>query len=59
MAHAPELPNKYVCAECQTIHAGTVVEHTDSGHTYEAPDECGACGATTFVAEADWPHHHD
>jgi hypothetical protein len=59
MAHSPEQPSKYVCAGCQVVHAGTVVEHTDSGHVYDPPAECGACGGTEFVREADWPHRHD
>jgi hypothetical protein len=49
----------YVCTACQTVHAGTVVEHTDSGHVYEAPDGCGACGEGEFVKLSDWPHRHD
>jgi hypothetical protein len=49
----------YVCVDCQTVHAGTVVEHTDSGHTYEAPDGCGACAESEFVRLVDWPHLHD
>ena len=59
MAHSPELPNKYVCTECQVVHAGTVVEHGDGGHVYEPPAQCGACGASEFVRETDWPHEHD
>ena len=51
----------YVCTACQTVHAGTVVEHTDSGHRYDAPDGCGACAAddSEFVALSDWPYRHD
>jgi ribosomal protein S27AE len=60
MAHSPEHPHRYVCTSCQVVHAGTVAEHTDSGgHTYEPPAACGACGATSFVREVDWPHRHD
>ncbi|MFU8868799.1 hypothetical protein [Natronococcus sp.] len=56
MAHSPELPKKYVCTACQTIHAGTVVGRTDAGHQYEAPEQCGCCGAAEFVDESEWPH---
>jgi hypothetical protein len=59
MAHSPERPQKYVCTACQVIHAGTVAEHVDSGHSYEPPAECGCCGATEFVTQGDWPHRHD
>ena len=59
MAHTPEQPALFVCTACQTVHAGTVAEHTDSGHTYKAPDTCGACGEREFVRIGDWPHHHD
>ncbi|ELY60260.1 hypothetical protein C491_03160 [Natronococcus amylolyticus DSM 10524] len=56
MAHSPELPKRYVCVDCQTIHAGTVAERTDTGHRYEPPGACGCCDGTEFVSEADWPH---
>lgn len=61
MAHSPERPAMYVCTACQTVHAGTVAEHTDSGHRYEAPNGCGACAASDseFVKLSDWPHRHD
>ena len=59
MSHTPEQPAMYVCVDCQTIHAGTVVDHTDSGHVYEAPDGCGACAESEFVRVVDWPHLHD
>jgi len=51
--HSPELPKKYVYTECQTIRASTIVEYMDGGHQYEPPAACGACGATSFVTEAD------
>ncbi|AGB36438.1 hypothetical protein [Natronococcus occultus] len=56
MAHTPELPEKYVCVDCQTVHAGTVVERTDVSRRYEAPNACGCCGGVEFVVEVDWPH---
>ena len=59
MAHQPEHPRLYVCNACQTVHAGTVVEHTDSGHRYEAPEGCGACEESEFTTIEDWPHRHD
>mgnify|MGYP006275367379 FL=1 len=59
MAHQPEHPRLYVCNACQTVHAGTVVEHTDSGHRYEVPEGCGACGESEFTAIEDWPHRHE
>jgi hypothetical protein len=59
VAHSPEQPDLYVCDDCQTVHAGTVVGHADSGHTYEAPDGCGACAASAFTRLVDWPRRHD
>lgn len=60
MAHSPELPKLYVCTECQAVSAGTVAEHIEGGeHRYEAPEECGACGASAFVESVNWPHEHD
>ncbi|ELY81504.1 hypothetical protein [Natrinema pallidum] len=56
MAHAPEMPEKYVCTACQMIHAGTVSKRTESGHEYEAPAECGCCGESELVPEKNWPH---
>jgi hypothetical protein len=59
MAHSPEHPRLYVCADCHVVSAGTVVEHTESGHRYEAPEQCRVCEGTAFVADENWPHHHD
>ncbi|MFB6121703.1 MAG: hypothetical protein ABEJ68_11385 [Halobacteriaceae archaeon] len=59
MSHTPEYPEQYVCTECQVVHAGTVVDHRDGDHEYEAPESCGACGATAFVEFEMWPHHHE
>ncbi|WP_257299165.1 hypothetical protein [Haloarchaeobius sp. FL176] len=60
MAHSPERPELYVCGDCQIVYAGTVAEHMESGdHVYESPTECEVCGATDFVENSQWPHHHD
>lgn len=56
MAHSPELPEKYVCVECQVVHAGTV-SRSDDGHHYEAPDQCGCCGGTELISQERWPSH--
>ena len=56
MAHSPDLPERYVCIECQIIHAGTVTTQTEANHQYDAPDTCGGCGATEFVTLENWPH---
>ncbi|SDY49323.1 hypothetical protein [Halobellus clavatus] len=57
MAHSPEQPDLYVCTECQVAHAGTVAEYIESGgHSYEPPEACGACGASSFVESSGWPH---
>jgi len=59
MAHSPEQVKQYVCENCQVTYAGTPV-HQDAGqHSWEAPTECSACGATTFVDISNWVHHHD
>jgi hypothetical protein len=60
MAHSPEPPKQYVCNACQTVHAGTVVEHTVEGeYRYEAPEGCGACGGSEFTPLEDWAYRHD
>jgi hypothetical protein len=56
MSHVPERVELYVCAGCQATYAGSVVK-TDTGHHYEAPDRCAACGETSFVRMEEWPHH--
>ncbi len=56
MAHTPEMPEKYVCAECQVVHAGTVSAQSDGGHRYDAPEECGCCGSTELIEQEMWPH---
>lgn len=48
MAHAPELPEQYVCLNCQVVYAGSVTEEDDTHH-FHAPDDCVACGDADFV----------
>jgi hypothetical protein len=57
MSHTPDLPEQYVCEQCQSIHAGTVTGVDDGTHHFEAPAECAACGSTTFVRFEQWVHH--
>ncbi|WP_227132679.1 hypothetical protein [Halorubellus salinus] len=59
MAHVPESVTMYVCEHCQVAHAGTPIHVDTAEHRFEAPDECGSCGETAFVALSDWVHHHD
>lgn len=54
MSHQPERPREYVCNGCQNIVAG-VVHGEPPEHTYEAPDECAACGASDFVELDKYP----
>ena len=55
MAHTPEEPKRYVCTGCQSVFAGTA--HSENGsHSFEAPAECAACGASSFVEFAHWTH---
>nr|WP_252490643.1 hypothetical protein [Natronococcus sp. CG52] len=58
MAHAPEHPEKYVCTECQILHAGTVSAQADGDHRYDAPEKCGCCGSTELLPEEQWPRFH-
>ncbi|MDF9747117.1 hypothetical protein NDI89_16135 [Natrinema sp. S1CR25-10] len=51
-----EMPEKYVCTACQTMHAGTVSVRTDSGHQYEAPAACGCCGETELIPGKSLPN---
>ena len=59
MAHSPEPVDRYVCENCQTIHAGTPIHVSASEHRFEPPETCGACGAESFVAIGGWVHHHE
>ena len=59
MAHVPEEPTRYVCENCQITHAGTPIHDSGGEHHFEPPSACGGCGESTFVALADWVHHHD
>lgn len=56
MAHTPERPEKYICAECQVLHAGAIVSKNGGDHRYEAPERCGCCGATELVPQERWVH---
>jgi hypothetical protein len=57
MAHAPEMPERYVCTNCLIVSAG-IVEHVDGSHHYEPPPRCGACDENAFVTEEQYPHQH-
>jgi ribosomal protein S27AE len=57
MAHAPEMPERYVCGNCLVVSAG-IVENVDGSHRYEEPTRCGACGEDAFIAEEQYPRHH-
>lgn len=59
MAHQPQLPTRYVCANCQVMHAGTSIHQGGGEHTFEKPDACGACGDDEFVAIEEWARHHE
>lgn len=59
MAHVPETVQQYVCANCQSVHAGTPIHVSAGEHSFEPPDRCGACEASSFVPMEDWVHHHD
>ncbi|WP_436927343.1 hypothetical protein [Halosimplex amylolyticum] len=58
MAHIPEEPKRFVCENCQIIHAGTPVHASGGDHSFETPTTCGGCGESTFVEFTDWVHHH-
>jgi hypothetical protein len=59
MSHQPETPTRYVCAECQVIHAGTPIHVSAGDHTFEPPETCGGCDGDTFVEFVEWVRHHD
>lgn len=59
MAHVPENVHQYVCATCQTMHAGTPVHESSGDHSWNPPATCGACGENEFVAVDEWIHHHE
>lgn len=56
MAHAPALPEQYVCENCQSVYAGTVSGGSPEHHTYDPPEECAACGNTEFIEIEEYPH---
>ncbi|EJN60731.1 hypothetical protein HSB1_13340 [Halogranum salarium B-1] len=58
MSHVPEHVEMFVCTNCQVVHAGSVAEMED-GHQFSAPDRCGACESTEFVATERWAYHGD
>ncbi|MFB6074291.1 MAG: hypothetical protein ABEJ89_04700 [Haloarculaceae archaeon] len=58
MAHVPERPEQYVCENCHVVHAGTPIHEAGNGHTFEPPEQCGACGETSFIEIEEWTHHH-
>ena len=59
MAHQPQMPQRYVCTNCQVMHAGTPIHLNAGEHTWEAPATCGACGESEFVETQNWERHHD
>ncbi|GAB3690446.1 hypothetical protein GCM10028857_26830 [Salinarchaeum chitinilyticum] len=59
MAHAPESIEQYVCAACQTMHAGTPVHESGGTHSWDPPAVCGACGDDELVPVDEWTHHHE
>ncbi|MFB6228500.1 MAG: hypothetical protein ABEH88_08065 [Halobacteriales archaeon] len=59
MAHQPEEPQRYVCENCQITHAGTPIHVSGGEHRFEAPDQCGGCGESSFVELEEWAYHHE
>lgn len=59
MAHVPEETERYVCTNCQIMHAGTPIHEGPGDHSFEAPANCGACNEDAFVELSDWIHYHD
>jgi hypothetical protein len=55
MAHSPELPEWYVCLNCQAVFAGSVTED-DGVHHFHPPDDCAACGDPEFVEAESYVH---
>ena len=49
MAHAPELPELYVCMDYRGVYAGVVSGGSPEHHRYEPSAECSACGNTEFA----------
>jgi hypothetical protein len=56
MAHAPELPELYVCMDCRGVYAGVVSGGSPEHHRYEPSAECSACGNTEFAELEEYPH---
>lgn len=58
MAHTPEMPERFVCLNCQVLSAGTIVHEDDDTVHYEEPPQCGACEHSEFVELSEYRHHH-
>lgn len=57
MSHVPEEPTRYVCENCQVVHAGTPDHVSGGDYEFDPPESCGACGETAFVEINSWIHH--
>ncbi|WP_188876635.1 hypothetical protein [Halarchaeum grantii] len=57
MSHTPEEVARYVCDNCQLIHAGAPSRTPAGKRRFEPPAECGGCGADEFVGIENWIHH--
>jgi hypothetical protein len=53
MAHVPETPEQYVCADCHVVYAGI----HDEAHHFRPPDHCSVCESETFHKLSNYPKH--
>ncbi|GAD52559.1 hypothetical protein MBEHAL_1319 [Halarchaeum acidiphilum MH1-52-1] len=49
---------RYVCSDCQLIHAGIPQRTATGKRSFQPPEVCGGCGSEDLVATQNWVHHH-
>lgn len=57
MAHTPDIPERFVCQNCQVIFAGTP-DHGNDTTDFHPPASCSACGHAEFVSIEQYIHFH-
>jgi hypothetical protein len=57
MGISQDLPQRFVCDNCQIVYAGTPERHETSVE-YHAPDACPVCSETAFVMLEQFSRMH-
>ncbi|GGM66014.1 hypothetical protein J2752_000229 [Halarchaeum rubridurum] len=59
MSHSPEDVARYVCGDCQLVHAGIPRRTATGKRSFDAPETCGGCGGDELIPVQNWVHHHN